>query len=83
MESSSSTQPVQEQAKTTWIERERQKKSVIVIEPNIAEATNLESKSGMLALDVITWPYFRILCKDNSGHELLTDQLLVLALYPI
>merc|ERR1711956_43709 len=45
MESSSSTQPVQELAKTTWIERERQKKSVIVIEPNIAEATNLESKS--------------------------------------
>jgi hypothetical protein len=63
MESSSSTQPVQEQAKTTWIERERQKKSVIVIEPNIAEATNLESKSGMLALNVITWPYFRIFVK--------------------
>ena len=83
MESSSSTQPVQEQAKTTWIERERQKKSVIVIEPNIAEATNLESKSGMLALNVITWPYFRILCKDNSGHELLTDPLLVFALHPI
>ena len=83
MESSSSTQPVQEQAKTTWIDRERQKKSVIVIEPNITEAKNLESKSGMLVLNVITWPYFRMLCKDNSGHELLTYQLLVFALHPI
>ena len=59
MESSSSTQPVQEPAKTTWIERERQKKSVIVIEPNVAATKNLESKLGMLALNVIAWPNFR------------------------
>lgn len=45
MEASSSTQPTPEPVKATWIERERQKKSVIVIEPKI-EAGNLESKSG-------------------------------------
>ena len=47
METNSSRQPVPEPVKTTWLERERQKKSVVVIEPTIAGCTNLESKSGM------------------------------------
>merc|ERR1712079_830345 len=43
---STSAQPTPEPVKATWIERERQKKSVIVIKPKL-EAGNIESKSDL------------------------------------
>ena len=69
---STSAQPTPEPVKATWIERERQKKSVIVIKPKL-EAGNIESKSGKnknvtskilfqlpcLSIHLSTIPWFR------------------------